>query len=288
VLVREGAVDEGVPIRDLHVSPDLALSVEDDEGKRVLVPVLHLANGATILREPPVGLVTYVSVCLERHDILMGDGMAAEGGPGTGKAAAVNVVPLRHGGETAGRPPPPDLRPRRRADLCAPLLLGNEALAIHARLLARAKELGYAQSDEPELTVSADRTVIPATGVDNGTYLFRLPPGTRSVRVASRSYVPVEADPATGDARRLGVALARLTLAGETLALSDEVCIAGFHPLEGPTAGPWRWTTGDATIALPPRTEESVLEIAIHHRWGRYWLPPEPRATEEEAAQPAQ
>ena len=83
VRVRAGAIEDGVPLRDLRVSPDHALSVEDDTGRRVLIPALYLANGATILREPASGAVTYVTVSLERHDILMGDGMAAESGPGT-------------------------------------------------------------------------------------------------------------------------------------------------------------------------------------------------------------
>ncbi len=278
VRVREGAVDDGVPIRDLRLSPDVALSVEDEEGKRVLVPVLLLANGATILREPPAGIVTYVTVSLERHDILMGDGMAAESGPGMGKDVSAAPRP-------AGGAPPADFSPRSRDGLCAPLVLGAAALKIHARLLARAKELGYAETDAPELTVSIDATALEPIGVTGGAYLYRLPPGTERLHVASRSYVPVEANPATGDARRLGVALARLRLGGAEIPLNDETCVAGVHPLEGEGGAAWRWTNGDATIALPQRAAEATLELSIHQGWGRYWTPPQPRPADE--AEPA-
>jgi hypothetical protein len=281
VRVREGAVDDGVPIRDLRVSPDVALSVEDGDGTRVLVPVLLLANGATILREPAAGTVTYVTVSLERHDILMGDGMAAESGPGRGKDAV--APPAR----PPGSAPPADFSPRPREGLCAPLVLNPAALAIHARLLARAKELGYAETDAPEISVSVSDAALEPLGVSEGTYRWRLPPGTERVLVASRSYVPVEANPATGDARRLGVALARLRLGGEELALNDETCVAGFHPLEGDGGSAWRWTRGDATLALPPRATESELEMTIHQGWGRYWTPPpDPPPSEEEAPPP--
>jgi len=228
-------------------------------------------------------------VCLERHDILMGDGMAAESGPGTGKEAApaINVMPLRAGDEPAAKRQPPDLTPRPRSDLCAPLLLGDAALKIHARLLARARELGYTETNEPQLSISADGTVIEAVGINDGTYRYRLPPRTKSLRVASRGYAPVEASPVTGDARRLGVALARLRLAKKTLPLSDDFCVAGFHPLEGAPAARWRWTNGDATIALPPRPAESILEITIHQAWGRYWITPEPRPANKQP-EPAQ
>ncbi len=276
VRVRQGAVDDGVPIRDLRVSPEVALSVEDEDGKRVLVPVLLLANGATILREPPGGVVTYVTVSLERHDILMGDGMAAESGPGRGKDAG--TPPPRPAGA-----PPPDFSPRPRDGLCAPLVLGGAALAIHARLLARAKELGYGATDAPELTVSVADMALEPIGSNGGTYLYRLPPGTERLQVGSRSYVPVEANPATGDARRLGVALARVRLGGEEIPLSEEACIGGFHPLEGDGGTTWRWTNGSASIALPARAAEAALELTIHRGWGRYWTPPaDPPPADEE------
>jgi hypothetical protein len=278
--VRADAIEDGVPIRDLRVSPDLALSVEDENGRRVLVPVLFLANGATILRDPAAGIVTYVTVSLERHDILMGDGMAAESGPGATSDPSSETA-------AASRRPPrtsraPDFTPRERGGRCSPVLLGEAAEAIHARLLARAKELGYTETDDPELMVIAGGVVLEPIATGEGIHLYRLPPGMTKLNLRSRSSVPVEAKPATGDSRRLGVALGRLRLGGQQIALDDETCVAGFHPLEGNRRATWRWTTGDATLALPPRTEESVLELAFHSGWGHYWMPPtEPRQAAE-------
>ena len=35
----------------------------------------------------------------------------------------------------------------------------------------------------------------------------------------------------------------------------------------------WRWTGGDAVLALQPVAQETTLELHIHLGWGRYWLP---------------
>jgi hypothetical protein len=280
VRVRAGAIEDGVPIRDLRVSPDLALSLEDENGRNVLVPVLFLANGATILREPAAGIVTYVTVSLERHDILMADGMVAESGPGAATDPSPEAAAPSRRLPRSSRAP--DFTPREQGGRCSPVLLGEAAQAIHGRLLARAKQLGYAETDDPELTVTAGDAALQPIATGEGVYLYRLPPGTSKLRLISRSCVPVEARPASGDARRLGIPLGRLRLDGEEIALDDKTCAAGFHPPEGDGRMVWRWTTGDATLALPARAAESVLEFAFHSGWVRYWTSPaEPRQAAE-------
>ena len=278
VRVRAGAVEDGVPLRDLRVSPDHALSVEDDSGRRVLIPVLYLANGATILREPEHGAVTYVTVSLERHDILMADGMAAESGPGIADEKETGtVVQMRPRGTPAPSPepePPPDYTPQQRDDLCAPLLLGDAAAAVHTRLLARARELGYAETDDAEVTVSAGETVLPPLSATDRVFAYTVPPHTRELRLLSRSFVPVEANPATGDARRLGVPVARIVHDGTPIALDDAAFGAGFLPPEPEGAAAWRWTTGDARLALPMHDQPTTFELQIHLGWAHYWAPP--------------
>jgi hypothetical protein len=201
----------------------------------------------------------------------MGDGMAAGSGPGFARDVAAEAAAAPRRPPPAGRAP--DFTPRHRDGLCAPLLLGEAALAIHARLLARARELGYAETNDPALMVMAGRAALQPTPTGEGMYLCPVPPGTTRLRLISRSYVPVEANPGSGDARRLGVPLARLRFDGQEVALDDGTCVAGFHPPEG-EGTVWRWTTGDATLALPARAAEATLELAIHPGWGRYWIPP--------------
>ncbi len=280
VRVRAGAIEDGVPLRDLRVSPDHALSVEDDRGKRVLIPALYLANGATILRDPAHGAVTYITVSLERHDILMGDGMAAESGPGTAdEEPAGTVVPLRPRGTPAAAAepePPPDYTPQPRENLSAPLLLGEAVAPVHAKLLARALELGYVETDDPDVTVTAGETVLQPVSAAAGVYSYAVPPHTRELHLVSRSFVPVEAKPETGDGRRLGVAIARVQAARRcaAIALDDAAFGAGFLAPEPEGAAAWRWTTGDARFSLSLHDRETIFEIHIHLGWAQYWVPP--------------
>ena len=60
------------PIRDLYLSPDHALYLND-----VLIPVKHLVNGATITQVPR-DQVTYFHIELPRHAILLAENLPAE------------------------------------------------------------------------------------------------------------------------------------------------------------------------------------------------------------------
>ena len=79
VRVRAGAFGQGLPARDLSLSPGHPVLVGADAGNEdgVLVPVMCLINGTTITREPRAG-VTYWHVELDAHDILLAEGLPAE------------------------------------------------------------------------------------------------------------------------------------------------------------------------------------------------------------------
>jgi hypothetical protein len=72
VRVRRGAIRDGVPFRDLYLSPDHAVYVDD-----VLIPVRHLINGRTIARMR-VAAVTYYHIELAQHDVLYAEGLEVE------------------------------------------------------------------------------------------------------------------------------------------------------------------------------------------------------------------
>jgi T5SS/PEP-CTERM-associated repeat protein len=72
VRVRVGAFGENVPVRDLYLSPDHAVFVNG-----VLVPVKLLINGTSITREER-SKVTYYHVELERHEVILAEGLAVE------------------------------------------------------------------------------------------------------------------------------------------------------------------------------------------------------------------
>jgi hypothetical protein len=276
VRIRAGAIAAATPLRDLVVSPEHAIGLLDDAGHRVLVPALCLVNGATIVREPAGGTVRYVHVELARHDILLAAGLAAESYLDTGNRSAFDNA-------GAHRQLYPSFLPRNwDSDGCAPLLLGAAAAPLHARLLRRAELLGYRVTDDPALTVLADGVALAPLSHAGGRYVFRMPVGIRSVRLNSRVAAASDFDPAAPDRRRGGVPVARLLQDGIELPLDGPAPRDGFLAPERRGDDCWRWTDGDACVALrtdacvaPRAAGESLLEVQLHEGWHRYWRSPE-------------
>src|SRR5262249_38522691 len=134
----------------------------------------------------------------------------------------------------------------RRWEFCAPRIEeGTPELAvIRTALAARARIFGRF-TDDPDLHLVVDGSVLRPQLVANGrTYRFTVPSGCRSVAIASRSAVPVRLDPSRADARRLGVAVERIALRGQSLHIEIghdcPALVDGFHQAEA-TA---RWTNG--------------------------------------------
>ena len=208
---------------------------------------------------------------LPRHDLILAEGLATESYLDTGNR------PAFAGGRCV------ELHPDFangvwRREGCAPLLLrGPRLQAERRRLLARAIAHGHAITDDPGICISADGRVLAM--VRQGACIrARLPAGASRVRLRSRTWTPAHTDQVSEDARVLGVAIGRLWLDGRQADLASPALDAGWHPAEPG----FRWTDGDATLALAC-VREIAFEIVMT---GRYWAIPaasaqrtHPRAT---------
>ena len=266
VRIAAGALAPGLPRRVVWLSPDHAVGVAG-----LLIPAHRLVNGATIRRDARPARVTYVHVELDRHDLLLAEGMAVESYLDTGNRGQFDrecgVRPL-----AAARPADPlaAARAAYEAHGCAPLAHdGPAAAAAHRALVARAEALGWTRTDDPAPTLRADGVALAPQIVAEGMLTALLPPRTRTLRLRSRRFVPAEQDAGRPDGRRLGIA-AVLHLDGAHP--PAPAFGRGWHAAEGDAA--WRWTDGDARLHLNPGPKEVRLDLRWLRCGAAYWVAP--------------
>ena len=251
VRIAAGAFGPRQPVQDLRLSPDHSVFVDG-----VLVPVRYLINGATVIQETAEN-ITYWHVELDRHNVILAEGLPCETYLDTGNRGAFS-----NGSASVQMHPDFALR-IWDAEACAPLVLGGPRLVAAKRhLLTQATALGYPKADDAELRVEVNgRTVVAET--DGRQWRVRLPEAAENVRITSRVWIPAQMRADEEDMRPLGVAISRIWLDGREVSLESQGLAAGWH---APEPG-WRWTDGDATL-VPSGARELAFEVAMT---GTYW-----------------
>jgi hypothetical protein len=253
VRVAAGAFAEAQPSRDLFLSPDHAVFVDD-----VLVPIRQLINGVSIV-QVEVNAVTYFHVELDSHDVLLAEGLPAESYLDTG-----NRADFANGGV------PMTLHPTfAREDAgCAPFAVGADRVEpIWQRLAARAGTVALSQTttDAAPRLVADGRDILPVA-VSAGRYVFAVPRGQDAVRIASRACMPADIRPWLDDRRRLGISVARIVMRGARgvvdMPLDHPALRNGWHALEGDGVRMWRWTDGNALLPVPQGTTMVEIHVA--------------------------
>jgi Hint domain len=288
IRIQRGAIADSVPKRDLFVSPDHALYLD---GR--LIPAGALINGATIVQHQDIKSISYYHVELEHHGILLAEGAGAESYVDTGNrrffanapdASMLHPVPDnplglakrwgRIGRSLAAVAATRDYR--RHA--AAPFADSGRAVAkVRRALVARAQELGYTISGDPDLVLMADRQLIRPSLIDSHTASFAVPAGAKRLRLLSRSAVPAAIAKRGGDQRRLGVAIARVTFKADGVSREvrphDASLHVGFYAPERRLWHTWRWTDGAAELPHQPTPDPITVEVRLCGTV-KYWLAP--------------
>jgi len=265
VRIREGAFADSVPHRDLLVSPDHGIFVGG-----MLIAARQLINGTTIAQDLDATSVEYFHVELDRHAILLAEGLAAESYLDTdnrGFFANSGEPMILH----------PNLRdesdyPNRAVGSCHPFVIDAEQVRPIWQVLAdRAAALG-----EPVPAIAATEQLEPSVYVrgklqrpltkENGLFTFVVPCGTTEVQLASCAFLPTDMRPWLDDRRRLGVNVQRIVLRNATefhdIPLDNPALSKGWWEVERSGATVRRWTDGMASLPLPPIGQgPAILEL---------------------------
>ena len=147
VRIAAGALAEGSPARDLFVSAEHMMCLND-----VLVPAEKLLNGTTITRCQDFDVVQYFHVELPRHSVIYADGAPAESFLDTGNRNMFSNV-LDYLGVSNGLDSPAQTP-------CRPVITEGEMLvAVRARVAERAAREASLPPGKPTCTCWSTRSL---------------------------------------------------------------------------------------------------------------------------------
>ncbi len=253
IRIGAGAFDANVPHRDLVVSPDHAIHVGG-----ALIPARLLVNHLSIVQEMDRRSVEYFHVELDRHSILLAEGLETESYLDSGNRGffSNSGAPLILHPDLSG-----DGSAYNAAEPCVKLVTDETSvLPVWQRLHDRAVASGLAArpaatTPNADLRVVAGGRMFRPIPAEDGRCFVALPGGTNSARLVSRHAAPADTNPWLDDRRRLGVAVERILLTSgddvEEIPVDHPSLSRGWWDAERRGTRLQRWTDGDATIPLP-------------------------------------
>ncbi len=266
IRIERDAIADGMPHRDLLVSPDHAIFVDG-----MLICARQLVNGTTIRQERGWTAVDYYHVELDQHAILLAEGLPAESYIDTGNSGFF---------ANSGQPMVlyPNLtdetdHPTREANSCEPFASDEACVRpVWQRLFDRAAAIGRlvtqrATTTDADLRLLTDQHTVKPIFSDSDRVICVLPRGAREVRLVSRAQSPTQARPWLGDRRQLGVRVKRIVLRGAAtlreIPVDHPDLTGGWWAVERDGQGMSRWSDGAAQLRLPPMPSPVVLEIHL-------------------------
>jgi hypothetical protein len=252
IRIAAGAFPDGMPYRDLLVSPDHAVAFDG-----MLIAAKLLVNGATIAVDTVCREVTYFHVELDSHDIILAEGLAAESYLDTGNRAM-----FENGGQAMVLHPDFGVGQAARVSRsCLPFADRPDQVEPVWRALAdRAEAQGRVLprpdlTDDPDLHLLIGTRRIDPVAVRGRQYTFLIPNGDAPIHLSSRSACPRAGRPWIADDRHLGAMVVGLAHRcgdeARDVAMDDPVLAHGWWDVECDDGRPGRWMGGDALLPIP-------------------------------------
>ncbi|NVN06755.1 Hint domain-containing protein [Asaia spathodeae] len=262
VRVKKNALSDGIPHKDLLITPEHCLYLE-----KKFIPVRLLVNGSSIFYDRNINEYTYYHIETSSHSVIWADGALTESYLDTGNRSKFFADYEKN---TSNR-----LTKSWPEDAAAPLAVSREIVEpIFHKIEKRSFALGFVKGEDSRertydpqiaLLLSSGDKIYPIRSHAD-LVIFKIPAGSDHVRIMSRAGRPSDLEGNFVDDRRvLGLRVGKIiqfsaARSGQLIECDEANFSNGWHALEGDGS---RWTNGDAYINIDKYLSESILAIEV-------------------------